>query len=318
MRLSIIIPAYNPDIADILGLLGSIRTQLAVHWGQIETIIVNDAGKPVPEGVFGCFAPLKIRQISLAVNGGPGVARQAGIDAAEGEYLMFCDADDVLHNVGVLSAVLGEIDAAGCPDILVTKWLEEVWTDQGLMIYTTHGNDWTWMHGKVIRAEFVRQTGVRHHPDLRIHEDSYYLNCLSAHSPRVQESDTISYVWRWHGESITRRNEGAYSYDSMPTFLKAVGLADAYIEGVHPELMPERAAYRICYIYHLTHSDGWRERPEDRAKAETALAKEIAPYMHYYDDCPEELRRAVYAQTTQYAAGAIPDESLDEWIRRIR
>ena len=317
MRLSIIIPTYNTNITDIFGLLSSIRTQLAVDWTQVETIIVNDAGEPMPGTLFGCFAPLKIRQISLADNGGPGVARQAGIDAAEGEYLMFADADDVLHNVGVLAAVLGEITEAGQPDILVTKWLEEVRTDDGRMVYTTHNTDWTWMHGKVIRAEFARQTGVRHHPDLRIHEDSYYLNCLSAHSPRVQESDTISYVWRWHDESITRRDGGVYTYQSVPTFLRAVGLADAYIEGVNRESMPERIAYRLCYIYHLTHSDGWIERPEYRRAAEEALVREIAPYMHWYDDCPEDQRRAVYAQTMQFAGGAIPDVSLNTWLEWI-
>ena len=318
MRLSIIIPTYNPDIADIFGLLSSIRTQLAVDWSQVEAIIVNDAGEPVPETLFGCFAPLRIRQINLASNGGPGVARQAGIDAAQGEYLMFADADDVLHNVGVLSAVLGEIDVAGGPDILMTKWLEEVRTDEGRMVYTTHMPDWTWMHGKLIRAEFALASGVRHHPELRVHEDSYYLNCLASHNPRTQESDTISYVWRWHNGSITRRQDGIYTYDSMPTFLHAVGLADAYIEGVNRESMPERIAYRLCYIYHLTHSDGWTLRPEYRRAAEEALVHEIAPYLHYYTDCPEDKRRAAYAQTLQYACGAIPDESLESWIRRIR
>lgn len=318
MRLSIIIPAYNPNIADIFGLLSSVRTQLAVDWAEIEVIIANDAGEPLPDGLFGLFAPLRIRQISLPVNAGPGIARQTGIDAATGDYLMFADADDVLHNVGVISAILGEI-ATGEPDILITKWIEEVRTDAGPMVYTTHNMDWTWMHGKVIRAAFVRESGVRHHPDLRVHEDSYYLNCLSAHSPRVQESDTISYVWRWHDESITRRDSAAYSYDSMPTFLRATALADAYIEGVRPELLPERVAYRISYIYHLTHSDAWTEEAhrDARATAEEALAGTLSPMMHYYADASEDVRRRLYADTMQYAGGAIPGESISEWMRRI-
>ena len=319
MRLSIIIPSYNPNPADLLGLLASIRIQLAVDFEGVEVIIVNDAGAPLPKGLCGMFSPLKIRKIDRTKRGGPGMARQSGIDAAQGEYVMFCDADDTLHNVGVLSAIRIELEQGDHPDILLTKWIEEVRQKDGTYIYTTHDADWTWMHGKVIRRDFIASSGVRHHPELLVHEDSYFLNVLSSHSPKVRSCDVISYVWRWHDGSITRRNSSEYSFKSLPYFLHAVSLADAEILKIDPALMPERIAYRACYIYHLLGSPEWRlkEHAADRQATEEAFRKEVSPFWNYWKEAPEGVKQSVYHATMGFSCGAIPDESLSGWLKRI-
>ena len=320
MVLSIVIPTCNSDLIDLLCLLFSIRSQTAMDWSRVEVILVNDGGEPFPEDCFDILAPMQIRQINLEINVGPGMARQAGIDAAHGRYLMFCDADDTLHNTGVISTMLQTIMSMSGdePDILMSKWYEEALGSDGGYIYVTHDSDWTWMHGKMIRAEFLREHNIRHHPDLRIHEDSYFLNLLAAYGPRALSVDTLSYVWRWHDGSITRRNSGAYAYESIPAFLHAVSLADAQFEQINPAAMPERIAHRVCYTYHLTHSDAVTEHPEYRTKAEEAFLREVGPYLHYWDDSTEQKRRDMYAQTIRFAAGAIPEESLSEWLSRVR
>jgi len=43
-------------------------------------------------------------------NKGPGVARQVGLDAAQGKYVMFCDADDMIHNSGIIGAMIQEME----------------------------------------------------------------------------------------------------------------------------------------------------------------------------------------------------------------
>jgi len=100
--LSIIIPHYQEKERDLFPLLSSIAGQLGVDFSDIEVILANDGGGAgtLNQDFLSLF-DCDIRQVELAENGGPGVARQAGLDAARGEYVMFCDADDALHNVGV-------------------------------------------------------------------------------------------------------------------------------------------------------------------------------------------------------------------------
>lgn len=318
MFLSIIIPAYNPDPGDLFCLLSSIRTQLAVDFSEIEVLIVNDAGRKIDESTFKLLSPLRVQVINRRENGGPGMARQTGIEAARGEFLMFCDCDDVLHNVGVLSAIALELQGEPC-DLLVSKWLEELKSDDGRMVYINHDPDWTWMHGKVFRRSFILDNHLQHHPDLRIHEDSYFLNVLSACLPRMKYSELTSYVWRWHDGTITRRNNAEYSFSSVPEFLRAVGMADEVIEAAHPEMMPERVVYRTCYLYHMLHSAPWQERGKVGylKSAESTFRTRVAPYWHYWAEAPEDLKLRIYRDTMHFLGDTIPEESLPSWIARV-
>ena len=104
--ISIIVPYYKESTEMLFPLLSSINNQLGIDFNKIEVLLVNDgANNRLPEEFLGMFNNLDIRTCCLMENRGPGVARQCGIEEAQGEYVMFCDADDVLHNVAVLARV---------------------------------------------------------------------------------------------------------------------------------------------------------------------------------------------------------------------
>ena len=129
--LSIIIPRYKETEKEIFPLLSSINGQVGMDFSDIEVIIATD-GKENPEldqGFLELFEFPAI-QICLEENSGPGAARQAGLDHAEGEYVMFCDADDTIHNVGVLKALMQEAEMTAA-DMLSSSWLEEVLDENG-------------------------------------------------------------------------------------------------------------------------------------------------------------------------------------------
>jgi glycosyltransferase involved in cell wall biosynthesis len=60
---------------------------------QCEIIVVDDGS---PEDVEAVLAPYRARiQYIRRANGGPGAARDTGVEAARGEYVAFADSDDV-------------------------------------------------------------------------------------------------------------------------------------------------------------------------------------------------------------------------------
>ncbi len=93
MTVSIIIPYYNAE-KYIKETVGAIIAQTYVDW---ELLIVNDCSSSVnTESVLEEVELLdnRIKILYVEKNGGAGVARNAGIKAAKGRYLAFCDSDD--------------------------------------------------------------------------------------------------------------------------------------------------------------------------------------------------------------------------------
>ena len=93
-KVSIIIPVYKVENY-LSRCIGSV---LAQEYSDFEVILVDD-GSPDRSGEICNAYAQKDRRISVIhkQNGGLSSARNAGIDAATGEYLFFLDSDDVIH-----------------------------------------------------------------------------------------------------------------------------------------------------------------------------------------------------------------------------
>lgn len=93
MQVSIIMPYYNAA-KYIKETVEAIIAQTYKDW---ELIIVDDCS-PAPDtkDVLSNITALdtRIRVLRTPRNGGAGMARNVGIEAAEGQYLAFCDSDD--------------------------------------------------------------------------------------------------------------------------------------------------------------------------------------------------------------------------------
>jgi glycosyltransferase involved in cell wall biosynthesis len=88
---SVIIPCYR----QARYLPGAIDSAVNQSYPAIEIILVNDGSDDDTEAVAQRYAA-QVRYIRQA-NGGSSSARNAGIRAARGKYLLFLDADDLLH-----------------------------------------------------------------------------------------------------------------------------------------------------------------------------------------------------------------------------
>ena len=318
--LSIVIPRHKETERNIFPLLSSISGQVGMDFSDIEVIISNDGGGAGPlDTDFMALFGVDIRQVCLDENGGPGVARQAGLEAAKGTYVMFCDADDVLHNVGVLGALMQEAEKTAT-DILTSSWLEELKKPDGQYCYLPHQQENTWMHGKLLRRAFLIENGIRFHPELRVHEDSYLLSIAAAVAQKSMHLPITTYVWKYHPESITRRNGGAYTYESIPTFIRASCMAFSAVEQINRKQMEHRVLQFALYTYFCFHQPRWQapENAEYLKAGEAAFVENIAPFWQYWRNAAPGSIAEVYNQERQRSfGGCVESETITAWLQRL-
>ena len=94
-RITTIVTAYRPGP----GLLTAVRSLAAQTWTNHEILVVDDGSPHGHDDVLRRAAAIdpRVRVIRLPVNAGTYVARNAGLDAASGEFVTFADSDDWSH-----------------------------------------------------------------------------------------------------------------------------------------------------------------------------------------------------------------------------
>lgn len=120
---SVIMPAYNAE-RFIVEAIRSARTQSET---RIEILVIDDCSSDATAALVERLAgqDARIRLIRRPVNGGPAAARNAGLDAARGEWVALLDADDKFLSMRLAHLIaLGEQRGADivsdnlllCPD----------------------------------------------------------------------------------------------------------------------------------------------------------------------------------------------------------
>ena len=96
-RVTVVIPCFN----QARFLAACIRSVHAQRYESLETIVVDDGSTDATSEIAAGAGTILIRQ----ANGGVAAARNAGLLAARGEYVIFLDADDELMPEAVASGV---------------------------------------------------------------------------------------------------------------------------------------------------------------------------------------------------------------------
>lgn len=313
--LSIIIPRYKETEQSMMTLLSSINNQIKIDMDDIEVIIVNDGTDYLNEEFCNLFQ-YKISQMLLSTNSGPGVARQAGIDISAGEFIMFCDADDILYSNDILTIFFNKIDRCNdYPDMVISSWLEE--TERDLLI---HENENTWLFGKLFRKKFLEKNNIKFHPDLRVHEDSYFLALCRALTKNIIVVKNFSYIWKYTKSSITRANDKEYSYVSIPEYIKTFSLASEIIEQKNPNDMPHRVTQFLMYIFFNSHQPNWQDesKKEYLNAVEEAILQYLPRYMKWFTNQAIETIRWEYNEERKRTfSDFIETETFESWLKRL-
>ena len=118
-KFSIIVPCYNME-NDVEKLFDMLSTDSYTNY---EVIFVDDCSK---DNSFEKMTMLSKTRANFSVyrpekNGGPGLARNLGLKHAKGEYIVFCDSDDIF-DIGALSGIEGYLTEHPEADMLVSPY----------------------------------------------------------------------------------------------------------------------------------------------------------------------------------------------------
>lgn len=218
-NIDVIIPAYNVPDHILFRCLASVACQDIAS--ELEVTIVDDASTEQNYAeVAKCFdSVLKINILRYEVNGGPGVARQYGIDHTSNGYMTFIDADDTFNGAFALKALRNGIEMNNGLYHMCVGVFDEV-HEEGLApgdgpLLLAHEQDMVWMFGKLYRRSFIDGYNIHFHETSRANEDNGFNTMIRLCSSDQEQINFIgAHVYYWHENpnSITRANDCQYSY----------------------------------------------------------------------------------------------------------
>lgn len=165
---------------------------------------------------------LKIRLLKTPENGGPGMARQYGMDKdTMSTYFMFLDADDIMmpRAIEILSREIQANDA----DLVAGNFISEQAHSPGILM-RADSIPCTWTHGKIYRAQYLRDNNIRFLKGLRYNEDSYFNLIVHNCTKKRYTIDEVVYLWRQNPNSLTRAegiDQSGFFFKSWEMYIRS-------------------------------------------------------------------------------------------------
>ncbi len=203
--IDVIIPAYNSH-KTIAKTLYSILNQKNIK--DLNVLIVDDCSDENYDNICNFFSNyMNITTIKLEKNGGPGVARQIGLENTKNEYLVFIDADDEFSDSSSLLDLLNIIEGA---DIAFGQMFQES-TNQILFHEEC-------LHGKMYRRSFLLENNIKFN-SLRSHEDNAFNQLCLCTAKKVNYLEKVVYIYHNQPGSITNTIDFS---DNIKLFIKSM------------------------------------------------------------------------------------------------
>lgn len=322
--ISVIVPVYWVENY-LKKCVDSILTQT---YTNLELILVDD-GSPDQSGAICDAYAQKDKRVRVIhkENGGLSSARNAGLDAARGDFVAFVDSDDWIvpdtyeamvaaaekYQVCLVCAgrydVVGSIQEIGlCPE------QEEVISGQELA-----GRIFRWDHmdSAAVDKLYGRELfeGIRY-PVGMLSEDVPVTWRIAVRAGKAALIPKPVYCYFHRPNSITTTVSV-----SEKTFHNVQHIEKIYAEirETLPELEPDAHYFRVMALVYvlqtlaLTDAEGWKKYADQRRELERDLQKEIAYFLH----CPLfSLRDRVQNLLIAYGLYRIPRKLFHMVVRR--
>lgn len=271
MILQFLIPQYKETDEVIKPLLDSIALQQNIPMEEIGVIICNDGSDVFLTDGFLNSYPFKVEYYKEP-HRGVSATRNACLDYATADYVMFCDADDMFCNVMGLWFIFTEIEEKNGFDSLVSVFVEEVREPETRKpSYINREMDSTFVHGKVHRRQYLLDKGIRWNDSLTIHEDSYFNILCQSLSENVKYCQCPFYLWKWRDESVCR-HDPKYM---LKTYNNMLDSNDALISEFLRRENEEKASFfavsMIFDAYYTMNKPEWIEQENQEYRRNTEL-----------------------------------------------
>lgn len=321
-KLDILIPHYDETEAEMSPLLESIALQQCIDFKDIGVIIAHDG--PDSKHLKLREYPFEIRQL-YCQKGGVSTTRNNALYASKAEYVMFCDADDMFMNACGLYVVFREMNSKNGFDYLVSNFVEETrdFSDKKTPVFVNHEIDFTFVHGKIIRREFLVENNIYWNRNLTIHEDSYFNTLCAKLSHETKHCPTQFYLWKWRDNSVCR-HDPKYMLKTYNNMLES---STALVKELCKRGKKNEASeivVQICYdAYFTMNKKDWldQENQEYRNNTEKRFAKYFSDFEYLFNAVPEQMRAQIYAgqKNRMMQEGVLFEEiTWKDWMKHIR
>lgn len=323
MKLQILIPQYKETEEVIKPLLDSIEIQQNVDLkNEVGVIIVNDGTDVLLSDEFFNRYSFPI-EYHKNPHGGVSATRNACLDHATADYVMFCDADDMFYCACGLYIIFREINGEGF-DSLVSVFVEESrhpLTKEPL--YINHDMDTTFVHGKVHRRDYLLKENIRWNDNLTIHEDSYF-NCLCQRMAKdLKYCPMPFYLWKWRDESVCR-HDPKYILKTYNNMLDSnTALVQEFLRRGRIEDAQFYAVSMIYDAYFTMNKDEWLN--QENQKYRNATEKRFKEYFLQFEQLFNTIQQEVKAQIIMGIKNRMFSEGLlmetttfNDWIKHIK
>ena len=183
-EISVIVPVYKAE-STIERCVGSLRKQT---FSDIEIILIDDGSPDNAGSMCDAFAKEDPRiRVIHQKNGGVSAARNAGLDAATGKYLMFCDSDDyvapewcqwmyeAMEQAHVCMSVCGVADVANQKIISTLGVLPNHVVKRNEFVQLLSHVGMHLMCNKIFRTETIRSSNLKFDTHLSRCEDLLFV-----------------------------------------------------------------------------------------------------------------------------------------------
>ncbi len=250
MKISVIIPCFNAERY----LEACLTSVLAQDEPDIEVLLIDDGSQDGTLSLARRFAREDARvRVFSQENAGVSVARNRGLQAAQGEWVTFVDADDLLMPNALsimLSAAKQDVDMVVCAhetfDIAdqkgqvvqpETRWMDERGERcrHAAALRLIEGDSvLNIMCGKLHRRAMLEREGLRLLPGLSVAEDALFNLEAVLCCREIAYIDQPVYRYRMHGSSAMHRQaRGAFDthepwFYAMRAMLARRGVLECY------------------------------------------------------------------------------------------
>lgn len=319
-KLQILIPQYNETNDILKPLLDSIAIQQNIPMEEIGVIICNDGSDEFLSDLFLSQYPYDI-EYHKEPHRGVSATRNACLDYATADYVMFCDADDMFYNACGLWIVFREMESGF--DSLVSAFIEETRDFKTKeVIYVNHDMDSTFVHGKIHRRQYLLDNDIRFNDSLTIHEDSYFNILAQNLSKNIKYCPTPFYLWRWRDDSVCR-HDPKYLLKTYKNMLDSNdALVDEFMRrGIHDKAM-FYSVFMIFDAYYAMNKPDWidQENKEYRDSTEKRFAEYYRKHKDMWNTMPINDKMAISNQVRSRSVTEgmrMEAITIDAWLRHV-
>ena len=322
MKLQILVPQYKETEEIISPLLQSLALQQHVSFDDFSVIIVNDGSDVFLSDSFLSSFPYEIKYVKAA-HKGVSATRNAALDLATADYVMFCDADDMFFNLCGLYIIFREMTGDGFTALISIFVEETIDPAKKETIYINREMDTTFVHGKVYKRQFLNDHKIRFNDALTIHEDSYFNSIARVLAGEVKYCPQTFYLWKWRDESVCRHDPKYL----LKTFKNMLDSNTALVKefqnrGRHTEA----GFYCVSMIYdsyYMMNKEEWlnQENQEYRHMTEKRFKKYLDEFKPLFDSVDEDTKRKIIVgmKNRFFTEGVFLEKmTFDDWMRHVQ